>query len=206
VKGNDESKENICYMKYPLPGRKYNYSEYLTWDTWDNSGLVQNRYELIEGIPYLLERGYTAEHQLISGNLFVQLANFTKGKPSQVLFAPFDVRLNPHAGDDIVVQPDIIAVCDKSKFDELSCVGAPDLVVEILSDVTARRDTTLKVQLYRKAGVREYWIVDADTKTIYIHNFESGSYYFASNKDADFVAVHVIEGCEVNIHDVFKDC
>ena len=172
-------------MKHPLPDRRYTYSEYLTWDTWD--GLVEDRYELIDGVPHLLERSYSAEHQTILGNLAVQIANQIKGKQSRILMAPFDVRLNPYTKDNTVVQPDIIAVCDRSKFDEKSCVGAPDLAIEILSPVTARRDTTLKLQLYQDAGVREYWIVDPETQTIYIYLFESGRYCYAAYKDADFV-------------------
>ena len=191
-------------MIHPQPDSRYTYSEYLTWDTRVSGGLVEDRYELIEGVPYLLERSYSTEHQGVCGNLSFQLASYAKGKLCEVLFAPLDVRLNPYSGDNTVVQPDIIAVCDRAMFDERSCVGAPDLVIEILSPITARRDTTLKLQLYRNAGVREYWIVDTETKSIYVYLFESGQFYFAACKDTDIVPVNVLEGCYINLHEVFE--
>ena len=57
----------------------------------------------------------------------------------------------------------------------------------------------------QNAGVREYWIVDPETQTIYIYLFESGRYCFAACKDADFVSVQVLDGCDVNLHEVFAD-
>ena len=190
-------------MKHPQPGRCYTYSEYLTWDTRDINGLVEDRYELIDGVPHLLERGYSMEHQRVLGNLLVQLGSYAKGKQYVVIPCPFDVRLNPRTKDNTVVQPDIIAVRNRSVFDDKSCVGAPDFVIEVLSPATAGRDTTLKLRLYKNAGVCEYWIVDPSTRTIYIYLLDTERFYLASCDKSDIVESHVFDECYINLHEVF---
>ena len=107
--------------------------------------------------------------------------------------------------DDTVVQPDLVVICDHSKLSGTGCVGAPDMVIEILSPSTARNDRTLKFDIYRRSGVREYWIVDPDTKTVSVHVLKSGEYVTRAYTDADSVAVHVLEGCTINLADVFED-
>ena len=133
---------------------RYTYADYMAWEDGE-------RWEIIEGVPYLMSPAPTWVHQGISGELFLQIATFLKGKPCKVYAAPFDVRLFPadDDSDDTVVQPDIVVVCDRSKLDRSGCRGAPDMLVEILSPSTARHDQLVKLQLYKKAGVREYWIV-----------------------------------------------
>ena len=100
-----------------------------------------------------------------------------KGKPCQVFIAPFDVRLpDAEEPDDLVetvVQPDPLVICDKRKLDEAGCRGAPDLVMEILSPTTAQKDLKIKFARYERAGVREYWIVDPEGKTVQL--FTRGS-------------------------------
>ena len=77
--------------------------------------------------------------------------------------APFDVRFPSQTGKtDTVVQPDICIICDKSKLDELGCNGAPDLIIEILSASTSKKDYTEKYSLYEEHGVKEYWIVSPE--------------------------------------------
>ena len=87
--------------------------------------------------------------------------------------APFDVRLPDYteqSDEEIstVVQPDMVVVCDRSKIDEKGCKGAPDLVVEILSPSTARRDLREKLALYERHGVREYWVVQPSDQTVMV--------------------------------------
>jgi Uma2 family endonuclease len=88
------------------------------------------------------------------------------------LVSPFDVRLFPqnNEDDETVVQPDVLVVCDKSKLsDGKACRGAPDLVVEVVSPGSKIIDLTylplrltVKRELYRSAGVKEYWVVGED--------------------------------------------
>ena len=134
-----------------------------------------------------------------------QLANFLKGKPCQIFAAPFDVRLNADTYDDTVVQPDLLVVCDPSKLDEKGCVGVPDMVIEILSPSTGRHDKLVKFQLYQKTGVREYWIIDPETKTLQVCILENGKYVTSMYGDTGAVPVHVLEGCAINLQDVFEE-
>ncbi|MCL2046843.1 MAG: Uma2 family endonuclease [Oscillospiraceae bacterium] len=143
--------------------KRYTYADYCKWD----DGL---RWELIDGVPYSMAPGPSQQHQSISMSLSVKIFNFlSNNNPCKVIAAPFDVRLNHDKEDDTVVQPDIIVVCDENKLDEKSCIGAPDLVIEILSPTTSRHDRVTKLQLYQRYKITEYWIVDPDEKTVHIH-------------------------------------
>jgi Uma2 family endonuclease len=92
-----------------------------------------------------------------------------------------------------------------SKLDGKSCVGAPDMVIEVSSPSTARHDRLVKFHLYQKAGVREYWIVDTDTKTIQVCILSNGKYTIDAYADTDIAPVHVLEGCTLNLAEVFAE-
>jgi Uma2 family endonuclease len=146
------------------------------------------------------------KHQGISGQLFKQLIIFLTGHPCKVYYAPFDVRLFGRGdNDDTVVQPDITVVCDKSKLDEKGCNGAPDMIIEILSPSTLRHDTVRKFNKYLQAGVREYWIVDPESKTVSVHILENGQYATKEYADTDTISVYILKGCQINIQDVFEE-
>ncbi|MDR0310408.1 MAG: Uma2 family endonuclease, partial [Acidobacteriota bacterium] len=121
--------------------------------------------------------------------------------------APFDVRLNADTYDDTVVQPDLLVVCDRSKPDGKCCVGVPDMIIEILSPSSGRHDKLVKFHLYQKAGVREYWIVDPETKTVQVCILENGKYVTTmyGDTDTDTVPVHVLDGCVIGLKDVFEE-
>ena len=152
-----------------------------------------------------LADGESQDHQAIRGELHGQLWQFLKGKPCKVFSAPFDVRLNADSRDDTVVQPDLLVVCDKSKLNGKSCVGAPDFVIEILSNSTARLDTFVKFRLYQRAGVREYWIVNPETRTVQVCSLENGRYVVNVYGDTDVVAVSALGGCRIDLADVFGE-
>jgi Uma2 family endonuclease len=83
----------------------------------------------------------------------------------------------PKAGkDSTVVQPDICIICDLSKLDERGCNGAPDLVVEIVSPSNSKYDLVTKFELYQDSGVKEYWIIQPESKTILIYSLQNGRY------------------------------
>ena len=174
----------------------YTYADYCDWSD-------EERWELIDGVPYSMVPGSSQAHQTVSGSLFYQLYNYLEGKPCKVIAAPFDVRLNASTYDDTVVQPDILVVCDDDKLDGKSCVGAPDLIIEILSPATALKDKTIKFNVYQEAGVREYWIVDPEGKTVSANTLENGRYNDVSYTAADKAPVHVLEGCFVDLEKVF---
>jgi len=175
----------------------YTYNDYSSWD----DGI---RYELIDGAVYAMSPAPSSAHQGVSMALSIQLGSYLKGKPCKVFAAPFDVRLNADTFDDTVVQPDIVVICDQEKLSGTGCTGAPDLVIEITSPSTARNDRLIKFNLYQQYGVREYWIVDPDTKSVTVHILESGKYITSAYADTDSVAVHVLDGCTIDLTEVFE--
>ena len=175
----------------------YTYADYITWDD-------DIRWELIDGVPYAMDNP-TSRHQAISMALSLQLASFLKGESCKVFYAPLDVRLNPDEGDDTVVQPDIMIVCDKSKIGMKGIRGAPDMVIEILSPSTAPRDKRVKLWKYSQAGVREIWILDPDIKTLQVFFLENGNYAAKTYGERDNVTVEILEGCQINLEEVFAE-
>jgi Uma2 family endonuclease len=162
----------------------YTYADYLGWET-------DKRYEIIDGEAYMMASP-SVSHQAISRELLGQFWDFLKGKPCQVFAAPLDVRLFPKEdnSDKTIVQPDLLVVCDKSKLaDGKSCRGAPDLVIEILSPSNTTNPLLLKFNQYLAAGVREYWVIVPETKSIQVHILEK--------RDGE-VAVHYISTVHSN--------
>ena len=177
---------------------RFTYTDYYSWDD-------DQRWELIEGVPYLMAAP-TWVHQLICNRINLKIGQYLEGKQCIVLCSPIDVRLNADTYDDTVVQPDIIVVCDKSKLDDGgSIVGAPDMIVEILSPTSHSRDKLIKFNQYLRAGVREYWIVDPESKMITVHILHSERYVTSAYGETDTVPVHVLEGCEIDLGEVFVE-
>ena len=175
---------------------RFTYTDYYSWDD-------DQRWELIEGVPYLMAAP-TLEHQGIISNILHKLRLFLEGSSCKVYPSPVDVRLNADTYDDTVVQPDIIVVCDKSKLSDIrACVGTPDMIVEVLSPSSHMRDKLIKFKLYQQVGVREYWIVDPDTKMVAAYILQSGKYVTSVYGETDTAPVHVLEGCEISLGEVF---
>lgn len=184
--------------------KRYTYADILDWPE-------EERVELIYGEPYLMAPAPSPNHQSISCALIVQIGGYLEGKKCRAFHAPFDVRLFEEDGNqphhvDTVVQPDLLIVCDPNKLDRHGCKGAPDLVVEILSPSTMRHDRLLKFNLYQKAGVKEYWIVDPDAKGVMVMTLEEGQYHAPMLYTAqDTVPVGVLEDCRIDLSRVFAD-
>jgi Uma2 family endonuclease len=178
------------------PEEYYTYDDYAKWP--DDA-----RYELIEGVPYLMSPAPSRVHQVISGAIFVQIYNYLDGKQCEVYSAPFDVRLNADEEDDTVVQPDILVVCEQDKLDDKGAKGAPDVVIEILSPSTASHDSLIKLNLYRKYGVKEYWIVDPVTKIVTVLLLKNGEYVAAAYGENDTAPITTLKGCEIDLTKVF---
>ena len=176
---------------------RYTYEDYATWDDG-------NRYELINGVLYVMEPNDTALHRSICEELFRQLASSLLEKPYAVFHSPYDVCLRGRGNnDDTVVQPDLLIVCDLSKLDENRCNGAPDFIVEILSPSTACRDLLVKHNTYLKAGVREYWIIDPDNEVIRVCLLKDGKYEVTDHVKAVTLPVNILKGCDIEIAKVF---
>jgi len=132
----------------------------------------ERRVELIDGVIYDMSSPL-GHHQIIAGQIYFHLVSYISGKggPCIPFIAPIDVQLD--CDDKTIVQPDVLILCDRSKYTPQRIVGAPDFVVEVLSKSTREKDMFLKLNKYRSAGVREYWMVDPDKKTVIAYNFEN---------------------------------
>ena len=92
-----------------------------------------------------------------------------------------------------------------TKLNGKHCPGAPDMVADILSPSTARKDTLVKSKLYRDAGVKEYWIIDPVHRLIIVHLLENGSYVASYYGSEEAIPVKVLEGCEIDMAIVFEE-
>ena len=190
-------------MALPVEKDRYTFADVLGWDEGE-------RAEPIDGEVFLMAPAPSRAHQGISMELSRQFANYLEGKKCKAYHAPFDVRLFEQEGDspenvDTVVEPDITIVCDPSKLDDRGCKGAPDMVVEILSPSTQRHDRLVKLGLYQRAGVREYWIVDPDSRTVQVFTLSDGLLLPHEVYDQTGVAkVNVLDGCFIELSKVFR--
>ncbi len=153
--------ENTQFSQLNLD-KLYTYADYLTWK-------FEERVELIKGKVFKMAAPLK-QHQLYSSALNGVLFQNFENKPCKIYAAPFDVRLPIPKGDKLytVVQPDLCLICDESKTDNKGAIGAPDLIIEILSPSTSKIDTYHKFNLYEEAKVKEYWIVRPEEKSISI--------------------------------------
>jgi Uma2 family endonuclease len=126
-----------------------------------------------------------------------------------VYCAPFDVRFpNPdnHEQTFTVVQPDICVVCDKNKLDKRGCMGAPDIIVEVLALSTSKKDLKEKYQLYEAYGVREYWVVFPAEHVIVVYATEQGLYIQRERYvSGDTIKTDILPGLRIMVDDVFED-
>ncbi len=186
------------------PNNSYTYGDLLQWPE-------DERWELIDGVPYNMSPGPTTQHQRISRELMRQISNYLVGKTCEVFGAPFDVLLGSSETSeeeiDKVVQPDIFIVCDKTKLGRKSCKGAPDLIIEIISPSTAKKDMIQKLNLYQKYGVKEYWIVDPAEQDVSVLTLKEDKMYDLpiTYKKVDKIKVEIFEDLEIDLKEVFTE-
>jgi len=185
----------------PKEERRFTYAEYKDWELDEGE-----RFELINGEAFAMS-GPNTRHQFVSGELFVRFYNYLRGKPCRVVYAPYDVRLffQEDESDDTVVQPDIMIICDKAKIGSEGCRGAPDLVVEILSPSNTALEMERKRKLYRQAGVREYWVVDAEDNSVTVYCFKDGAILTNTYESVDTVPVDILPGFGIVLEQVFAE-
>jgi Uma2 family endonuclease len=182
---------------------KFTYSDYLSWNE-DES------WEIINGDAYDMSPAPPTIHQLISGELYLQIGNQLKGKPCRVIPAPFDVRLplGNERQEDIenIVQPDISVVCDKTKLDNKGCLGAPDLIIEIISPSSSRKDRMEKFFLYERVGVKEYWLVSPGDKIVEVFILGPDGKYGRPDiySESDTVRLNILNDIKVDLRSVFS--
>ena len=185
--------------------KRYTYADYLNWH-------FKERVELIKGWIHKMSPAPRRYHQKVSFNLTLELGNWFDNNECEMYTAPFDVRLQKNKGDsddniETVVQPDLSVICDKSKLDDRGCLGAPDLIVEILSPSTAKKDFNDKYYLYQENGVKEYWIVNPDGKSVNIFVLVNNIYqehsYFEDAKG--IIKSPTFSELEIECQVIFKD-
>lgn len=182
----------------------YSYSNYLNW-------LFPERVELIKGKIFKMSPAPSRVHQEVSINLLNPIVNFLKGKPCKVYSAPFDVRFPKESKADkdvyTVLQPDICVVCDKSKLDARGCIGAPDLVIEILSPGNTKMELLNKYRVYEEFGVKEYWVVSQSDQSILIYTLNDSGKFQPSKifTHSEKITSSVLPGFELELDDVFND-
>jgi Uma2 family endonuclease len=184
----------------------YNYADYLTWK-------FEQTVELIKG-KILPMAAPSRKHQDISRELNGIFYEHFKNHPCRFYAAPFDVRFlnqekSKKASKNVftVVQPDVCIVCDRSKLDEKGCLGAPDLIVEILSPGNSTKEMKTKKLLYQENGVLEYWIFDPERETAtQFHLLESGVYssptIYVSEESLECV---IFPDLKFGLEDIFRN-
>lgn len=158
------------------PNGIYTYADYLTWKFEQTVELIKGR---IAAMAAPSRRHQDMLHY-IDGIFF----NYFRKTKCRVYPAPFDVRLfdsvkSKKQGKNIytVVQPDLCVICDLSKLDDKGCLGAPDMVIEILSPGNSNKEMRTKKQLYEENAIKEYWIVDPEHENVFQYSLmPSGEY------------------------------
>lgn len=190
-------------MASPKPDKKYSYADYLQWPD-------EERWEIIDGVPYDMSPAPSTKHQSISMELGRQIANYLRDKECQVFAAPFDVRLplNEKKDEEIynIVQPDLSVICDPSKLDEQGCKGAPDLVIEIISPFTAKKELNEKFNLYERSGIPEYWVVFPKFNVVVVYSLDDEERYQKSGEftSDQLLSTKLFPGLEIKLEDVFR--
>ncbi len=184
--------------------KTYTYADYLQWT-------FEDRLELIKGYIFKMSPAPAELHQRILTNVGNEIYNNLKGKPCRVYFAPFDVRLVRKSKQDreitTVVQPDICVICDPQKIDKKGCLGAPDIVVEILSPGNNKKELKNKYEVYEEAGVKEYWIIHPSEKTFFKYVLDKNGQFQPTNllTLGDHITSLILPGFALSLDEVFAD-
>jgi len=182
----------------------YSYANYLTW-------FFDDRVELIKGKVNKMSPAPSPLHQEISANIFSVIHNYLKGKHCKIYYAPFDVRFPKESKADkdvyTVLQPDICVICDPEKIDARGCIGAPDIVIEILSPGNNKMELLHKYGIYEEFGVKEYWVVSPGEKTLLKYTLDMEGKYRPSKLFtlSEKVYSEVLSGFELDLDAVFED-
>lgn len=179
----------------------YSYADYLLWK-------FEERVELFKGKIYKMSPAPNLKHQTVSMNLTGEMYNIFKTHPCRFFSAPFDVRLPKKGKEDqevfTVVQPDLCVVCDENKLDKRGCIGAPDLVIEILSPGNSKKEMKQKYELYEEAGVQEYWVVHPEEENITIFSLQNGKYIGLKPVVDDFINSPLFPQLKIHTDEVFR--
>lgn len=187
--------EKLLVPLQPLPAHPAN-------GEWTYEDFLQlpddgNRYEIIEGVLHVTNAP-NSNHQFTVGEISAELRNFVKrGKLGRVIVAPFEVHLSVHTRP---VQPDVLFIraerVPSGQFPFFE--GAPDLIVEVMSPESVRRDRITKFTAYESAGVPEYWIVNPHARIVEVYVLSAGEYALLGEyRDNEQVQSQVLPEMEI---------
>ena len=183
------------------PGVKLTYEDFVLFP---DDG---KRHELIDGEHYVTPSPNTA-HQRISGSLYLLIASWLEDHPiGRVYYAPYDVVFSNFD----VVEPDLLYLSNERAADVVTpqhVRGAPEIVVEIASPGTRKRDETIKRRLYERAGVSEYWVVDPDVEVIRIYRRDQETFDRAielSREAHDVLTTALLPGLDMRLARIFRE-
>lgn len=178
-------------------GGVYSYADYLLWK-------IKERVELFKGKIFEMSAP-SPIHQEVSGNISLELGLFFKNQKCKLYTAPFDVRF-PKKGESqiyTVVQPDICVVCDFEKIDSKGCVGAPDLIIEILSPGNSKKEMKNKFNLYQEEGVREYWVIDPERELAFVYALENKKFVPTFPISDDYLYSKIFPDFKIHTSQIF---
>jgi Uma2 family endonuclease len=197
--------------------KTYTYADYLLWR-------FDERVELIKGKILKMSPAPSRRHQGISSRIHILIGNHIFRYQCSVYSAPFDVRLPISEDLNIskkykkkakkladgkiltVVQPDLTIVCDPEKLDDRGCIGAPDLVIEILSPGNKQIELSDKFEIYQEAGIKEYWIVEPVDEFVIVYTLSKGKYIGSKPYTAqNFIESDVVAGLKLSVADIFTE-
>jgi Uma2 family endonuclease len=197
--------DSFSKVEEPDPSASYTYADYLKWR-------FEEQMELIRGRIYKMSPAPAPLHQEICSNLNYTIHAFLKKKKCKVYHAPFDVRLpdNNDTRDNkvtTVVQPDLCIICDLSKIDSRGCLGAPDLIIEVLSPGNSQKEVRLKFELYQEAGVKEYWLIYPGEQSVAVFLLnEKGKYEGAAlYAGKDKIHCQAVPGLVIKLKEIFTN-
>lgn len=198
-----KKKQMITSLSQLDPNRTYTYADYLTWK-------FEEYVEIIRGRIFKMAAP-SRKHQKVSGNLYFMLRLFFERHQCELYAAPFDVRLtkkDPKNNQEIttVVQPDLCVICDLSKLDDRGCIGAPDLIVEILSPGNTKKEMRDKFEVYEENGVKEYWLVDLNEQIVLCYQLNEQGKYIGIQPltDDNSLTTPLFEGMDIPVAKIFE--
>jgi Uma2 family endonuclease len=161
------------------------------------------RHEIVDGEHYVSPAPFI-RHQVLSRRLNRAVGDFIEDRGlGQMLYAPVDVVLSPYD----VVQPDLVFVSNERAgiLTEKNIQGAPDLLIEILSERTRKVDEGMKLQCYERFGVREYWLVDPERDSVWVYRLQEDHFHLVGDLAAgDVLSTPLLPGLALPVAEIFR--
>jgi Uma2 family endonuclease len=168
----------------------YSYADYLKWT-------FEERLELIKGKIFNISPAPARRHQKISRQLSLPIGNYLDGKRCEMYIAPFDLRLTPLKGKKRA---------DNQIYTDRGCVGAPDLIIEILSPGNTKKEMRDKYEVYEENGVKEYWLVEPNDNAIFVYVLNDEGKYIGLRPftEDDVITTSILPELEISVAKIFE--